>query len=59
MGGPCMTVYADADFAGCVATRRFTRGGAAVRGARATKHWSSTQKTIALSSGEAELAGAV
>eukprot|EP00969_Alexandrium_andersonii_P042806 1877470-Alexandrium_andersonii.AAC.1 len=53
------TVYADTDFAGCVATRRSTRGGAAMWGSHMIKRWSSTQKTIALSSGEAELAGIV
>eukprot|EP00969_Alexandrium_andersonii_P258948 11449663-Alexandrium_andersonii.AAC.1 len=35
------------------------RGGVCVRGLHAVKHWSTTQKTIALSSGEAELAGIV
>eukprot|EP00969_Alexandrium_andersonii_P160859 7108674-Alexandrium_andersonii.AAC.1 len=42
-----------------MSTRRSTSGGAAVWGSRAIKHWSTTQKTIALSSGEAELAGIV
>eukprot|EP00969_Alexandrium_andersonii_P072903 3216810-Alexandrium_andersonii.AAC.1 len=52
-----MTVYADADFADCATARRSTCGGAAARGAGVITHWSSTQKTRALSSGEAELAG--
>eukprot|EP00969_Alexandrium_andersonii_P180965 7996515-Alexandrium_andersonii.AAC.1 len=40
-------------------TRRSTSGGVCLRGQHAIKHWSTTQKTIALSSGEAELAGIV
>ena len=47
----------DTDFAGCRVTRRSTSGGAAVRGNRCVRHWPSTQPTIALSSGEAELGG--
>eukprot|EP00969_Alexandrium_andersonii_P074680 3294522-Alexandrium_andersonii.AAC.1 len=54
-----MTVYTDTDFAGCMSARRSTSGGAAMWGAHTIKHWSTTQKTIALSSGEAELAGIV
>ena len=54
-----MTIYADTDFAGCLSTRRSTCGGVAMWGSHLIKHWSSTQKTIALSSGEAELAGIV
>ena len=54
-----LAVYADTDFAGCILTRRSTSGGACMRGAHLLKHWSVTQKTIALSSGEAELAGIV
>eukprot|EP00969_Alexandrium_andersonii_P262596 11609115-Alexandrium_andersonii.AAC.1 len=42
-GDQCLTVYADAD----------------LWGAHMIKHWSTTQRTIALSSGEAELAGTV
>ena len=52
-------VYADTDFAGCTVTRRSTSGGCLFRGSHLVKHWASTQKTIALSSGEAELAGIV
>merc|ERR1712020_640162 len=51
--------WVDTDFAGCLRTRKSTSGGMAARGAHLLKHWSSTQKTIALSSGEAELAGVV
>ena len=54
-----LSVYADTDWAGCAATRRSTSGGCALRGAHLVKHWSSTQKAITLSSGEAELAGVV
>ena len=52
-----MSVYVDTDFAGCQATRRSTSGGIAMRGRHPLKHWSLTQTTIALSSGEAELSG--
>ena len=49
--------YCDTDFAGCEITRRSTSGGAIMLGDHCLKHWSSTQRTIALSSGEAELGG--
>ena len=52
-------MYVDTDFAGCIETRKSTSGGCIVVGSHLVKHWSSTQKTIALSSGEAELAGIV
>ena len=52
-----MTVYVDTDFGGCQTTRRSTSGGIAMRGKHPIKHWSLTQTTIALSSGEAELGG--
>ena len=58
-GGGELEVFADTDFAGCLETRKSTSGGCAFRGSHLVKHWSSTQKTIALSSGEAELAGIV
>ena len=47
----------DTDFAGCAVTRRSTSGGATLIGSCWVKHWSKTQSTIALSSGEAELGG--
>ena len=50
-------VFVDTDFAGCRATRRSTSGGCAMMGQHCVRHWSSTQSTIALSSGEAELGG--
>lgn len=49
--------YADTDFAGCAVTRRSTSGGCVVLGSHLVKHYSSTQPTISLSSGEAELHG--
>jgi hypothetical protein len=52
-------VFADTDYAGCVATRRSTSGGCMMRGTHLIKHWSSTQRTVTLSSGEAELLGIV
>ena len=54
-----LRVYSDTDFAGCAATRRSTTGGCALLGSHLVKHWSVTQKTITLSSAEAELAGIV
>ena len=52
-----LTTYVDTDFAGCRVSRRSTNGGTMLRGTHCIKHWSSTQPTIALSSGEAELGG--
>jgi len=51
--------YVDTDFAGCTTTCRSTSGGCIVRGQHLLKHWAVTQKTVTLSSGEAELAGLV
>ena len=47
-------VFSDSDWAGCVRTRRSTSGGVVTIGGSAIKHWSLTQATVALSSGEAE-----
>ena len=52
-----IAVMVDTDFAGCRVTRRSTNGGVMMRGTHCIKHWSTTQPTIALSSGEAELGG--
>ena len=52
-----LDVFCDTDFAGCSQTRRSTSGGCALIGGKLIKHWSKTQPTIALSSGEAELVG--
>ena len=50
-------VFTDTDFAGCKETRRSTSGGVIMLGGHTVRHWSRTQPTIALSSGEAELGG--
>ena len=52
-----LDVHVDTDFAGCQSTRRSTSGGVAMIGQCLIKHWSKTQTTISLSSGEAELHG--
>ena len=52
-----LTAFVDSDYAGCVETRRSTSGGCMMVGSHLLKHWSSTQKRLALSSGEAELSG--
>ena len=51
--------YSDSDFAGCRRTAKSTSGGVITIGSHYIKSWSSTQKTIALSSGEAELTAVV
>jgi hypothetical protein len=56
---PVLRAYTDSDFAGCVATRLSTSGGAVMLGTHLLKHWASTQKKITLSSGEAELGAVV
>ena len=50
-------MFVDTDFGGCLTTRRSTSGKMAMKGLHPIKHWSTTQTTIALSSGEAELGG--
>ena len=52
-------VYTDTDWAGCARTRKSTSGGCIMLGRHTIKHWSSTQPTISLSSGEAEFYGVV
>ena len=52
-------VYTDTDWAGCPKTRKSTSGGCVMLGRHTIKHWSSTQTSIALSSGEAEFAGVI
>ena len=54
-----IAVYVDTDFAGCSSTRKSTSGGIIFRGKHLLKTWSTTQKVVTLSSGEAELAGVV
>ena len=51
--------YSDSDWAGCKRTSKSTSGGAIMLGGHCLKSWSSTQKSITLSSGEAELVAAV
>ena len=52
-------VYTDTGWAGCPRTRKSTSGGCVLLGQHAMKHWSSTQASTALSSGEAEFNGVV
>ena len=52
-----LDVYVDTDHAGCLRTRKSTSGGCIIAGSHLLKSWSSTQPTITLSSGEAELHG--
>ena len=54
-----INVYTDTDWAGCPLTRKSTSGGCVMMGKHAVKHWSSTQTSISLSSGEAEFAGVI
>ena len=54
-----MKVFSDADWAGCRRTRKSTSGGVLMIGSHYIKSWSSTQRSIALSSGESELLAAV
>jgi hypothetical protein len=49
-----LDTFVDSDWAGCTGTRKSTSAGFMVLGKHLIKSWSSTQTTIALSSGEAE-----
>ena len=51
--------FSESDWAGCRRTGKSTSGSAIMAGKHCLKTWSSTQKVIALSSGEAELIGIV
>ena len=51
-----LTIYTDADHAGCLRTCKSTSGGVILWGKALVKAWSRTQLLIALSSGEFELA---
>ena len=51
--------YSDSDWAGCKHSARSTSGGVLMKGSHLIKSWSSTQRSIALSSAEAELVAAV
>jgi hypothetical protein len=48
-------IYSDSDWAGCRVSRKSTSGGVIVVGGCTLRAWSSTQTTVATSSGEAEL----
>ena len=50
-----ITMYVDSDWAGCKTTRKSTSGGVLHLNGVCVHHYSRTQSTIALSSGEAEL----
>ena len=50
--------YSDSDWAGCERTAKNTSGGVPMIGELCVKTWSATQKSITLSSGEAELVAA-
>ena len=52
-------MYGDANWAGCIRTRKSTLGGFAVWGELPVKTWSKIMPTLALSSGESELAAMV
>ena len=58
-GGGEIVVESDSDHAGCTKTRKSTSGGVIRWGGYVLKWWSKTQATIALSSGEAELAALI
>ena len=54
-----LVVFADANWAGCKTSRKSTSGGCVMRGAHLLRFWSKTQASIAQSSAESELFGAV
>ena len=59
-GRPCqLDGFSDSDWAGCGHSRKSTSGGVIMLGAHAIKSWSRQQRTIALSSAEAETYGMV
>ena len=51
--------FSDSEWAGCKKTARSTSGGVIMWGSHQLKSWSTTQKSITLSSAEAELVAAV
>ena len=59
VGCRTLTIEGDSDHAGCLKTRKSTSAGVARWGSYTLKWWSKTQPTLALSSGEAELAAIV
>ena len=52
-----LTMYSDANWAGCQATRRSTSGGVATLGMHPIRMYSKTQNLVALSSAESEFYG--
>ena len=54
-----LEIYSDTDWAGCVRIRKSTSGGCVMLGAHVIKTWSTTQPSVTLSSGEADLYGVV
>ena len=52
-------VFTDSDWAGCRKTRKSTSGGVVKIGKHVVKTWSRNQKSVALSSGEAEVIAVV
>ena len=50
-------VFTDSAFAGCKTSKRSTSGGVIMHGRHCIRHWSTTQSTLSLSSGESELHG--
>ena len=54
-----MDGFSDSDWAGCSRSRKSTSGGVILRGNHPIKSWSRQQRTIALSSAEAETYGMV
>ena len=51
--------YSDSDWGGCKKTGKSTSGGVILKGGHYIRSWSSTQKCVTLSSGEAELVAMV
>ena len=54
-----LIAWPDTDYAGCPRTRKSTSGGVMTIGGHVIKSWSSTQKVVDLSSGEADYYGLV
>ena len=54
-----ISIYIDADWAGCKQIRKSTTGGCIMMGKHIVKSWSKTQSLVALSSGESELYAAL
>ena len=54
-----ITAYSDSDWGGCRKTGKSTSGGVLLRRKHFVRSWSSTQKCVTLSSGEAELVALV